>query len=81
MSKTKVPPTEKKSNDVDDYTAKMDHMVEKLKRKSELEREKRKKIMLMWLGIGSLIIVLSIFLMMNFSSNGLEGAFNLLMKQ
>ncbi len=52
------------NNNVDEYTAKMDRLVKGLKKQSEKERIHQKKIMLMWIGIGFLIVVVSIALML-----------------
>ncbi|MEW6235408.1 MAG: hypothetical protein AB1656_08495 [Candidatus Omnitrophota bacterium] len=51
--------------EVDEYTAKMDRMVMDLKKRSDEDRVKRAKTMLLFIGIGLVITAVSIFIMLN----------------
>jgi len=59
---------------VDEYTARMDRMVEGLKKRSKTEHGKQTKTTLIWIGVGAAIIVVSIYLVLNstFSGTSLE---------
>ncbi len=63
-----------KEQPVDEYTARMDRMVEGLKKRSKTEHSKQLKTTLIWIGVGILIIVVSIYLVLNstFSGQSLE---------
>jgi nitrate/nitrite-specific signal transduction histidine kinase len=77
-----MPKNEQKQNsqnaDVDEYTAKMDRMVNNLKRRSQDDRKTRVRNMLIWFAVGLIIILVSIYIMINtIGSGGFEGAENL----
>ncbi len=63
-----------KEEPVDEYTARMDRMVEGLKKRSKTEHNKQFKTTLIWIGVGAAIIVVSIYLVLNstFSGTSLE---------
>jgi len=65
------------SQEVDEYTAKMDRMVNNLKKRSKEDHKRQVNTMLIWLIVGTVIIIASIYLMLNTIGSGFEGAANL----
>jgi len=51
--------------EVDEYTAKMDRMVQDLKKRSDDDRVRRAKMMVLFIGIGLVVTAVSIFIMLN----------------
>ncbi|MBN2329891.1 MAG: hypothetical protein JXR73_22315 [Candidatus Omnitrophica bacterium] len=61
---------EKTKPEVDEYTVQMDRMVNNLKTKSRSEHQKQVKTMLIWILAGLVIVVGSIYWMLNVAFQG-----------
>lgn len=63
-----------KDVEVDEYTARMDRMVNSLKKRSQTEQQNQTRTMIIWIGVGIAITIGAIYLMLNteFSGQSLE---------
>jgi len=66
-------PAKAHQEDYHEYTAKMDRMVDNLKNLSAAERKRQNRIFFIWLIVGTLIILLSIWLMLNYTRTNFSG--------
>ncbi|HQH71834.1 MAG TPA: hypothetical protein PK360_07120 [bacterium] len=64
----------------DDYTAQMDRMVANLKKQSELDRQQRLKLTVIWFCIATVISIIMIYLMLTLTSSTFEDAFRFLQR-
>lgn len=64
-----------KNNPIDEYTARMDRMVNGLKNKSKTIHHKQMQTTLMWTGIISLLMIAAIFILLNINMKGEPLAF------
>ncbi|MFB3785886.1 MAG: hypothetical protein ACE15F_05895 [bacterium] len=64
----------------DDYTAQMDRMVANLKKQSELDRQQRLKLTVIWFCIATVITIVTIYLMLTLTSSTFEDAFRFLQR-
>ncbi len=58
---------------IDDYTARMDRMLDSLKQKSKEVKSDKFKKRLIWFSIGTLLVTLLLFLMRIMNSRGFGG--------
>ena len=56
--------------EVDEYTAKMDRLVNNLKKRSQTEQQNEFKSKLIWIGVGIVITIVAIYIMLNVSFEG-----------
>lgn len=59
-----------KQSEVDEYTAKMDRMVNGLRKRSQIEHHKESKSKLIWILIAIIMTIVSIFIMLNITFEG-----------
>ena len=80
FSAEKVKKTEKpqKPQEVDEYTARIDRMVNQLSKKSKDEHSQMAKTMLIWSGVGIVVVVSAILLMLSIDTTQFSEAFNFL---
>ncbi len=70
--------TTKENPEVDEYTARMDRMVNGLKKQSESEHHKNRCKMTLWISTGLVLSVLLLWIMFNISSSGFSDSFQFL---
>lgn len=68
-------PNPAKTNEIDDYTARMDRMLENLQKKSKTEHHRIIQTNLTWIGIIVLVMSLAIYILSNISMKGEPLAF------
>ncbi len=56
--------------EVDEYTAKMDRLVNSLKKRSQTAQQNEFKSKLIWIGVGIVVAILAIYIMLNVSFEG-----------
>lgn len=56
--------------EVDEYTAKMDRLVNNLKKSSQTAQQNEFKSRLIWISVGILVAILAIYIMLNVSFEG-----------
>ena len=70
--------TTKENPEVDEYTAKMDRMVNGLKKQCESEQQKNRQKITLWISTGLVLSVVLLWIMFNISANGFSGSLHFL---
>jgi hypothetical protein len=74
----KIPPAPADADPADEYTARMDRMVNALKSKRDTERKTAFKTSIIWCFVGAGLIALVIYLMLNISTTSFSDSFSFL---
>lgn len=80
MTTTAKTPNHENDQPVDDYTAKMDRMLDSLKTRSQDNRKVMNKRILAWMGVGAVASALMFYLLFNVTSEGFTDTFTNLVK-